>query len=179
MCDEVDLSNSTSGSMVLLQGRYALIPYTHRPVVGGSVEFVLNVQYTVGHLAFETESYSADAPGQGLEEGSAEGKEIPAGGLVALDAPSVTSGSVGGGGSVTKGDGTGDSVGEKKSVQSRDSGSLGSMPVRPLPGGGVVSAVTAGGPGLGQGSMDDGSVVSNKYAKFEGGTAIAVSDLPR
>ena len=44
MCDEVELTNSTSGSMVLLQGRYALIPYTHRPVVGGSVEFVLNVQ---------------------------------------------------------------------------------------------------------------------------------------
>ena len=44
MCDEVELTNSTSGSMVLLQGRYALIPYTHRPVVGGSVEFVLNMQ---------------------------------------------------------------------------------------------------------------------------------------
>ena len=57
------------------------------------------------------------------------------------------------------------------------------MPTRPLPGGGVATAVTAGGqglgPGLGQGSQDDGSVVSNKYAKFEGGTAIAVSDLPR
>ena len=68
-------------------------------------------------------------------------------------------------------------------MHSRDSGSIGSMPTRPLPGGGIALAVTAGGQGLGQGlgqgSNDDVSVVSNKYAKFEGGVAIAVSDLPR
>ena len=69
----------------------------------------------MGHLTFETESYSEDAHGQGLEKGPSEGKGTAPGGAGALDTISVTSGSVGGdggGGSVTKGDGTGDSVGE-------------------------------------------------------------------
>jgi hypothetical protein len=51
--DEVPCSNHTSGKVVLLKGRYAIIPYTHVPLDGGALEFVLNIQYTMGHIEFD------------------------------------------------------------------------------------------------------------------------------